>query len=133
VEHAAFYGAALEHAPLWSVELIETSREQRLDRGRNGHVAPSRLADHRDHLLDEQRIALDGLADAFAQTFVEVRQDLDQALRLRSTERLQQDVGGVDLPSGPPCASVEQLRIASAATGSASVSGSCLTTSTTGQ
>ena len=53
--------AALEHRALGRVELVEPRREQRLDRRRHRDLAPSGDSrTHRDHLLDEERVALGG-------------------------------------------------------------------------
>ena len=66
------------------VELVEPGGEQRLDRRRDDDVLARRLADHRHHLLDEQRIALRRLADPLAQALVEVGEALDQVVGLGS-------------------------------------------------
>ena len=50
VEDLAFDRASLEHAPLGRLELVEACCEQRLQGGRNDHLAV-RLAGHRHHLL----------------------------------------------------------------------------------
>ena len=83
MEDAALDRAALEHAALGGVELVEARGQQRLDRRRHGHVAVARLLDERDHLLDEQRVALGRLADPVAQVVVEVGEALDHQLRSR--------------------------------------------------
>ena len=57
MEDLAFDRATLEHAPLLAVELVEPGGEQRLDRRRHDHIASRASRDHRDHLLDEERIA----------------------------------------------------------------------------
>ncbi len=84
VEHAPLDGAALEHASLGSVELVEPRGEQRLDRRRDDDVAAAATpARQRDHLLDEERIALGGLADALAEVVVEVGRGSRSAGRSR--------------------------------------------------
>ena len=82
VEDPALDRAALEHAPLGRVELVEAGREQRVDRGRYRDVAVPPLSRERDHLLDEQRIALGRLLDARTQPLVEVAEARDQSFRL---------------------------------------------------
>jgi hypothetical protein len=63
MEELTLHCSSLEHPPLWLVELVEPRREQRLDRRRNGDVTVWSLAEQGDHLLDEEWIALRGLAD----------------------------------------------------------------------
>src|SRR5438477_5155890 len=46
----------LEHAPLGRLELVQARGEQRPQGGRDNHLA-LRLARHRQHLLDEERVA----------------------------------------------------------------------------
>ena len=58
VKDAPLDGAAPEHIPLDGIELIEPRGQQRLDRRGHGDVAIRRVAHERDHLLDEERIAL---------------------------------------------------------------------------
>ena len=65
MEDAALDSAALEHAALARVELVETRGEERLDGRRDRHVAVVRLLDERDHLLHEKRIALGRRTDPF--------------------------------------------------------------------
>ena len=72
VEDLALDRAALEHAPLGRLELVETGREQRLQRRRDDHVA-LRLAGHRQHLLDEERVAARGASDPLAQLAGDLR------------------------------------------------------------
>ena len=66
VEDLALDRAALEHASLGRLELVEPGREQRLQRRRDDDLAV-RLAGHRDHLLDEERVAARGASDPLAQ------------------------------------------------------------------
>ena len=66
VEDLALDRAPLEDASLGRLELIEPRGEQRLQRGRNDHLA-LRLAGHREHLLDEERVAARGASDPLAQ------------------------------------------------------------------
>ena len=58
---------ALQHRALPRLEAIDPGREERLDRRR--HALVRRLGivgEHREHLLDEQRIALGGVDDPIA-------------------------------------------------------------------
>ena len=66
MEHLALDRTPLEHAPLGRIELIQARREQRPQRGRNDNVA-LRLAGHRQHLFDEERVTAGGVRDLFAQ------------------------------------------------------------------
>ncbi len=66
VEDLALDGGRFQYPALGRIELIETSREQRLQRRRHRHLGASGL-DHRDHLLDEQGVAARGPQDALAQ------------------------------------------------------------------
>ena len=111
VEHLALDRAAFEHGAFGRVELIEPCGEQRLDGRRHDDLsAVPRLAHHGEHLLDEQRVAFGGLADARAQGVVDRRKALDQLVRLLRRERLEQDRRRVQLAAGPTRAPVEQLR-----------------------
>ena len=66
MEDLALDRTALEHAPLGRLELVEARREQRVQRGRDDDVA-GRLAGHRQHLLDEERVPGRGPRDPLAQ------------------------------------------------------------------
>ena len=66
VEDLSLDRAPLEHASLGRLELIQARAEQRLQRGRDDHVA-LRLAGHRQHLLDEERVSARGASDLLAQ------------------------------------------------------------------
>ena len=57
--------AALEHAPLGRLELVQPRRQQRLQRGRDNHLDVC-VAGHRQHLLDEERIAARRSSDPLA-------------------------------------------------------------------
>ena len=65
VEDLAFHGAALEHAALGHVELVEPRCEQSLQRRR--HVDVSILGRHGEHLRDKERIAACCASDPLAQ------------------------------------------------------------------
>ena len=73
VEHPALDRPALEHHALARVELVEPRREQRLDRRRHRRPRRPGVADERDHLLDEERVALGRLEDPVAQVVVDAR------------------------------------------------------------
>jgi hypothetical protein len=70
VEHLALDGATLERRTLPSRELVEPCCEQRLDRRRHRDF-PRRFLEHREHLLDEQRVAVGRSPDAAAEVRVE--------------------------------------------------------------
>ena len=110
MEDLAFDRPTLEHAALGRVELVEPRGEQRLDRRRHRDVAAA-VGHHRDHLLDEERVAARGLENAAAQLVVDpAGQGLDQLDRVLRTERLEQDVGRVQLAAAPGRTGIEQLR-----------------------
>ena len=117
MEHLAFDGAPLQDSSLGIVELVETRREQCLDRRRNGDlgraVSVTALCEHREHLADEERVAAGRLEDAAAERPVDLRageEPLDQLFRLVRRERLEQDVRGVELSASPGGTAVKQLR-----------------------
>ncbi len=66
VEDLSLDRAPFQHAALRGLELVEARREQRPERRRDDHLAV-RLGGHRQHLLDEQRIAAGGARDLVAQ------------------------------------------------------------------
>ena len=67
--------------------------------------------EHRDHLLDEQRITLGGREDALAQPDLDGARELaEEELARVAAERFEQNGCGVQLPSGPAGPAVEQLR-----------------------
>ena len=70
VEDLALDRPALEHRALVGVELVEAGGEQRPERGRDGDLA-LRLAGHRHHLGEEERVAAGGAGDPLAQVVVE--------------------------------------------------------------
>ena len=117
VEHMTLNGASLQHTALGIVELVEPRREQRLNGRRNGDLSRSvpvaAVGEHREHLADEERVAAGCLEDPLAQPRVDLRaggEPLDQLLRLVRRERLEQDVGGVELAASPGRPAVEQFR-----------------------
>ena len=86
MEDLALYRRAFDHRPLLGTELVEPRREQRLDRGRHGRVRelprcrplpiPTNeqpvVDQHREHLFDEERIALSRLRDPLTYLVVAV-------------------------------------------------------------
>ncbi len=66
VEDLALDRAALEDASLGRVELVEPGGEQGVQRWRHDDVALG-LVGHRDHLLDEERVAARGARDSLPQ------------------------------------------------------------------
>jgi hypothetical protein len=67
MENLALHGPALEHGPLRLVELVETGREQRLQRRRHLDRMVARRVDDGGHLLHEERIAARGAQDPVAE------------------------------------------------------------------
>src|SRR5262249_44653252 len=90
-----------EHTPLRRLELVETSREQRLETRRNRELGVRSPA-HRQHLGDEQRVAARGAYDLRALTLIDPAAD----------EILHVGVGQGLEPKrdGPAGAAIEQLR-----------------------
>ena len=66
VEDEPLDRSPLQHAALPPLELIEPGGEQRLDRRRH-HDVVAVFRSHRNHLLDEERIALRGVEDSVAE------------------------------------------------------------------
>ena len=65
VEQAALDRASLDNVTLLGLEPVDPRRQQRLDAGRHGlRDGVGILREHRDQLLDEQRIALRSRDDA---------------------------------------------------------------------
>jgi hypothetical protein len=64
VELLAFDGGTLEHRALVGRDAVQPRRQQGLNRRRDGDVAVSVLGDHRQHLLDEERVSVRGGCDA---------------------------------------------------------------------
>src|SRR5215469_14075852 len=67
VEGLPFYRAALKHCALLDRKLIEPGGKQRLDGRRDNNLVVARLADQREDLLYEQRIASGDRLDPFSQ------------------------------------------------------------------
>ena len=66
MEDLALDRPPLEDAAFGGLELIEASREQSSERGRNDHLAAP-IAGHRHHLLDEERVAAGRAGDLRAE------------------------------------------------------------------
>ena len=97
MEHLALDRTPLEHAALGRLELIQARREQRLQGGRNDHLALS-LAGHRQHLLDEERVAARGASDPLTQLNGDALRD--QLFDVHVAQRLEPErhrPGGVAL------------------------------------
>ena len=126
MEDPALDRRTLGDRSLLGIELIEPRREERLDAGRNGHrrqigrrhpsAVPKRerpvVDQHRDELLDEQRVPVRRLGDPVFGVRFESRapeQLLDQPRRFRFGERLEMDGGRVELAAAPRRPTIEQL------------------------
>src|SRR6266571_8725323 len=109
VEDATLDRATLEHAALFLVQLVEASREERLDRRRHLDSPTGRAAHEREHLLQEERIALCGRRDARPQLRLRAAECVEQPLRLLSVERLEQNGDGVPLAPTPRWPELEEL------------------------
>ena len=85
MEDLALDRASLQHDPLLGLELVESSREQRLDRRRDDDIRIGGRAEHRDHLLDKQWVSAGGVEDSTAKVLVDLLAAeplLDQQLAL---------------------------------------------------
>jgi len=126
IEDLALDCTVLEHCPLLVVQLIQACSEQGVNgrRNRDGRqVSDDRPApvlghedavvdQHRDHLLDEQRVTFGRFGDArFEQAgnLVPAHEIRDQLHALAVRERLEQHCRGVQLASGPAGTNLEQL------------------------
>ncbi len=127
MEDLSLNSGALEGESLTVAQLIEPSGEEGVNRWRNGnsrnvsHDRPTTvfrheqtLVDqHRDHLLDEQRVTFGSFGDSLLESIVvvflpdEVRHQLP-ALAVR--ERLEEDGRGVQLAARPGGPHLEELR-----------------------
>ena len=102
----------LEHAPLGRLELIQARREQRLQRGRDDHLAV-RLAGHRQHLLDEERVAARRASDPLAQLAGDpLRDQLVDVLVAQGLEPERHRPGGAALGELRPRHAEQQDRCA---------------------
>ena len=112
VEELAFDRATPEHSSLGRIELIEPRRQQRLDRRRHDHLPLIRLEHHREHLLDEERVAVRGRSDPRCERrreLVAAGQPFDQLVGLDRIERLGRGGRTVEVAARPPRPAVEQL------------------------
>ena len=126
VEHLALDRASLDHAAFLGVEPIEARRQQQVDRRRHGHVRevfrrtprPSLEAEqsvvdqHREHLLDEQRVPLSCLEDPVARHAWDVRateEVVDEEGCILARERLEHDRRRVQPAPAPTGPHLEQL------------------------
>lgn len=120
------HGRCLEHPALLGRQSIETSGEQRLDRRWHldgGDVTrstpPISFADettlidqHRDHLLDEQRVALDRLDNPLGHVDRQgagPEEVCYQQLGLLIRKWFERDSGGVHLAAPPARTSVQEV------------------------
>ena len=72
MEHLALDRAALHHHAHVAVERVDAGLEERMDRRRNDDLAVAAvLTNHREHLLDVERVAGRGDRDALPQLRVE--------------------------------------------------------------
>ena len=127
VEDLALDRRPLDHGSFAGLEPVEAGGEQCVDRRRHGHrgeiarrgPAPvltdeqTVVDQHRQHLLDEERIALRRLRDALPDLLGQLDltdEVLDQAAAFVIGERLEQDRRRVQLAAAPARADVEQLR-----------------------
>jgi hypothetical protein len=114
VEDLTLDGPALDHRPLVGRQLVESCLEERVDRGRDDDVGvgASPVAEHEQHLLDEERVPLRRIEDARPGRVVEVgaaEQVVDQRRGLGAAERLEQQRRRVRLPAAPGGTELEQL------------------------
>ena len=131
VELLADHGGALDRAALVVGQAFETSGEQRRHRGRNrdraeiarrepGPVLPDQhpvVDQHREHLLDEERVAAGRLGQSVRRLGRQTRaaeQVRDQLRRRLRVEGLEQQRRGVHLAAAPVRARVEELRASGA-------------------
>src|SRR6266540_2465772 len=119
-EFLADHGRTFRSDTLVRGKLLEPRCQQRLDRRRHDDIAAVPvLCDQRQHLLDEQRVALRGVGNSVAHRIGEAgagQQVVDERLRLLLSERFQQRRCRVPLPAAPRRAYVEQLRPVSSPT-----------------
>ena len=109
VEHVALDRAALEDGALRRVELIETSRQKRLNGRWHADLATARRTHERQHLLQEERVSLGGRGDALAQAGLDAAQLRQQELGLRCVERLEEYRRRVPFAAAPGGPLLEQL------------------------
>ena len=113
-KHLPLDRGALDDLPLSQLESVEASGEQRMDRRRHFQLLDGTvmLGDHRQHLLDEERVPFGRIDDSPANPLVDgngSHQIGDELLALRLAERLEQHCRRVQLASTPSRADVEQF------------------------
>ena len=93
MEDLALDSSALEHDAHIVIERVDACLEKGLNRGRYRNLAFSVRANHREHLLDVERVARRGGGDSRAQPGIERRirdEPLDQFRTLLVAERLEE-------------------------------------------
>ena len=106
---------AFDHGPLLRLEPVEAGGEKSVDRRRNREVVRGRavLGQHREHLLDVERVALRGLCDPREEVGRELRlpaQELEQRLGFRLGQRIEHDRRRTRGGSEPAGVLLEQIR-----------------------
>jgi hypothetical protein len=104
VEDLALDGPPLHDHTDVAVERVDAGLQECVDRRRHGDLAVPALADVRQHLLDEQRIALGALDDLPAEPLREIGPDeesREKRVREFESERLENDRRRVR-PRHPP-------------------------------
>ena len=105
--------AALDDDPHVAVERVDPRLQERVDRRGTAMLAVAVLADHREHLLDVERVARRRGGDPLAQVAVELAHRrarvVDQRLALVFAERLEQERRRVELAAAPVGSRVEEL------------------------
>ena len=92
MEDLALDRAPLEHAALLGLEMVDAGGEQRLDGRRHDDLGIRRVAEHRDHLLDEEGIPAGSAEDSAAKAVVDLparEPVVDQQLAGMLGERLE--------------------------------------------
>ena len=106
---------ALDDRTLLGLEAVDARREQRLDRRRHGRVGCLRVVgEHREQLLDEERIALGRLDDPALRLLRGARRPRskpsDEARRLVRVEWVERDERRATTRRGPRRPRVEEIR-----------------------
>ena len=126
MEHLALDRSALDHRALVGVEPVQARGQEQVDRRRHGDVrqildrsprtaleSEEAVVDqHREHLLDEERVALGGLEDPVTRDLRDVgspEEVVDELRRIVAGQRLKQDRGRVHLAAAPTGADLEEL------------------------
>ena len=126
VEDLAHHRGPLDHLALLGAQPVQAGSQQGVDRRWDGDgrevgggdpvpVVPLEelvVDQHRQDLLDEQRVALGGLGDPGLSYYREeghAQEVLHQKLAVFLGEGLELDGGGIVLPPGPTGADVQQL------------------------